>query len=113
MDDVKDTLNSKKLKNNLYENWGYNLVEGLVARGRSTEKGSSSNGCRSRSKSKFRKIQCFYNKKKEHLKMNSKLLKAKKKKERTHNTSDTTSVANDNFEVDNTDLSVVCYLSVN
>ena len=43
IDDVKDALNSKELKKKVSKNWCDNQAEGLIARGRFTEKGSSSN----------------------------------------------------------------------
>ena len=104
INDVKDALNSKELKKRASENWGDNQAEGLVARDRSNEKGSSSNGGRSRSKS--RKVKCFYCKKEGHIKSECNLLKAKKEKEKTPNTNGTISVAKDNSEVDDIVLSV-------
>jgi hypothetical protein len=104
IDDVKDALNSKELKKRASENWGDNQAKGLVARDRSNEKGSSSNGGRSRSKS--RKVKCFYYKKEGHMKSECNLLKAKKEKEKTPNTNGTVSVAEDNSEVDDIVLSV-------
>jgi len=41
IDDVKDALNSKELKKKVSENWSDNHADGLVARGRPNDKGSS------------------------------------------------------------------------
>ena len=51
IDEVKDALNSKEMKKKVFENWGNNCADGLVARGRcrSNEYGSSSNREKSRS----------------------------------------------------------------
>ncbi|GMY32823.1 retrovirus-related Pol polyprotein from transposon TNT 1-94 [Fagus crenata] len=43
IDDVKDALNSKELKKKVSKNWCDNQAEGLIARGRFTERRSSSN----------------------------------------------------------------------
>ena len=100
INDVKDALNSKELKKRASKNWGDNQAEGLIARDRFIEKGSSSNRGRFRSKSKSRKVKCFYCKKEGHMKSECNLLKEKKEKEKTPNTNGTVSVAEDNSEVD-------------
>ena len=66
IDDVKDALNSKELKKKVSVNWGDNHADGLVARGRPNDKGSSSNRGKSRSKSRSRKGKCHYCKKDGH-----------------------------------------------
>ena len=99
IDDVKDALSSKELKKKVSKNWGDNQAEGLIARGRFTKKGSSSNRGRFRSKSKSITVKCFYCKKEGHMKSECNLLKAKKEKEKTPNTNGTFTVAEDNSEV--------------
>lgn len=66
IDDVKDALNSKELKKKVSKNWGDNHVDGLVARRRPNDRGSSSNRGKSRSKSRSRKRKCHYHKKDGH-----------------------------------------------
>ena len=104
IDDVKDALNSKELKKKVSENWGDNQADGLIARSRSNENGSSSNGEKSRSKSRSGK--CHYCKKEGHWKKECTLLKEKKEKDSTSNTSNVVSVVEVNSVGDDIVLSV-------
>ena len=90
IDDVKGALNSKELKKKVSENWGDNHANGLFAKGRPNDRGSSSNRGKSRSKSRSRKGKCHYCKKDGHWKNECKFLK--EKKEKASNTNDIASI---------------------
>ena len=100
IDDVKDALNFNELKKKVSKNWGNNQADGIVARSRSNENGSSSN------RSKSRSGKCHYCKKEGHWKKECTLLKEKKENDSTSNTSNIASVAEVNFVSDDMVLSV-------
>ncbi|KAL5820776.1 hypothetical protein ACOSQ3_022658 [Xanthoceras sorbifolium] len=79
IEEVKASLNSKELKKKVLESKFKGSAEGLVIRGRTEKKGSTSGRGRSRSKFKPTKQKCFYCHKEWHFKKNYTKRKGKEK----------------------------------